>query len=210
MISHRSRNLLRTLCWGGLAWLGGVVYLCVATGVPLPVATSLQHGLFPCSGGHCGCATAEQCWRGCCCYTLEQRLAWAERNHVVPPDYVLAQARLDAAKFTRIARTCHAASRSCCRPIALASVPARGRCCARPHQGHPVGANEADAGVIVLRDALRCSGRDSHAKVGIVSFVPLTAATVLPVEPFSWRLVPERHRYSSATPEPPVPPPKIG
>ena len=40
---------------------------------------------FPCQGHHCGCRSAENCWHHCCCFTLEQRLAWAATHHVTPP-----------------------------------------------------------------------------------------------------------------------------
>ena len=47
---------------------------------------------FPCQHRPCGCLTAEQCWRGdCCCFTLEEKLAWAEANGVEPPKHVRTQ-----------------------------------------------------------------------------------------------------------------------
>jgi hypothetical protein len=72
-----------------------VVYLATATGVPLPLPTQQQTGAeqFPCMAGHCGCHTAEQCWRSCCCHSLAERLAWARQRGVQPPDFALAQAR---------------------------------------------------------------------------------------------------------------------
>lgn len=42
---------------------------------------------FPCGGGHCGCATAHECWTSCCCTTAVQRLEWALRRGVMPPAY---------------------------------------------------------------------------------------------------------------------------
>src|SRR5882672_16023 len=63
---------------------------CMATfGVPLP-ASPRKSGdePYPCQSSRCGCMSAEQFWRSCCCTTLEERLAWAERNNVTPPDYV--------------------------------------------------------------------------------------------------------------------------
>jgi len=44
---------------------------------------------FPCQNIPCGCRTAELCWQGdCCCFTLEQKLAWAEANGIEPPEHV--------------------------------------------------------------------------------------------------------------------------
>src|SRR5207244_2374733 len=35
----------------------------------------------------CGCRTAEECWRHCCCFSPEQRLAWAQDRGIQPPEY---------------------------------------------------------------------------------------------------------------------------
>ncbi len=75
-------------------WAALVAYLTLALGVQLPMpAATTSDELYPCKGHPCGCATAEQCWRHCCCTTLEQRLAWARENYVTPPDFALAEAR---------------------------------------------------------------------------------------------------------------------
>jgi hypothetical protein len=71
-----------------------LVCFCIAT-VPLPIASieirdkdlSLP---YPCQNSPCGCKSAEQCWRSCCCNTPAQRLAWAKKNGVTPPNYALA------------------------------------------------------------------------------------------------------------------------
>ncbi len=47
---------------------------------------------FPCQDHVCGCQNAEQCWRHCCCLTPEEKFAWAEAHHVVPPAYAEAPA----------------------------------------------------------------------------------------------------------------------
>lgn len=70
----------------GLLLVGQLV---VACGIPLP-APAASRGKdtstpFPCMDRPCGCMTAEQCWKGCCCFTTEEKLAWAARHHVTPP-----------------------------------------------------------------------------------------------------------------------------
>jgi hypothetical protein len=63
-------------------------YLAAALGLPLPTPLPASDDVpFPCQGHPCGCRTAEQCWKGCCCYTPEQRLEWAQRHNVQPPAY---------------------------------------------------------------------------------------------------------------------------
>src|SRR4051812_32903920 len=58
-------------------------YLTAALGVPLPQVTTKAGGApFPCQHHACGCSSAEECWRGCCCFTAAQRLAWAIANRI--------------------------------------------------------------------------------------------------------------------------------
>src|SRR5205814_10554872 len=66
-----------------------LAYAATAFGVPLPAATARKNAgtPFPCQDHPCGCQTAEQCWSGCCCFTPEERWAWADAHHVTPPAY---------------------------------------------------------------------------------------------------------------------------
>ena len=55
-------------------------YLTAALGLPVlePLTASEALGqLYPCQNHHCGCLNAEQCWTHCCCFTPEEKLAWA-------------------------------------------------------------------------------------------------------------------------------------
>jgi hypothetical protein len=83
MFRSTSPRLMRVVAWLSLA-----LYLAAAAGLPVPVATTADSGeLYPCAGHVCGCSSAEHCWRQCCCYTPREKLAWAERHGVTPPDY---------------------------------------------------------------------------------------------------------------------------
>jgi hypothetical protein len=46
---------------------------------------------FFCMGRSCGCMTAEQCWKNCCCSTQSQRIAWATKNGHKIPGWVLVK-----------------------------------------------------------------------------------------------------------------------
>ena len=48
---------------------------------------------FPCQNRPCGCRSAEQCWKKCCCFNNSQKIAWAKANKVALSDYVLAAAQ---------------------------------------------------------------------------------------------------------------------
>lgn len=90
------------------------VYLVALVGFPVPeFAQSTSATAYPCQHGRCGCATAEQCWRSCCCKSLEERLAWARENHVTPPAFVLRQlAETEALAATTPQTT--ASPKGCC------------------------------------------------------------------------------------------------
>jgi hypothetical protein len=62
-------------------------YTALVFGLPLPAAVRKSTEPYPCQGNLCGCLSAEQCWRSCCCTTPEQRFAWAREHGVTPPDY---------------------------------------------------------------------------------------------------------------------------
>ena len=47
---------------------------------------------YPCQNHPCGCHTAEQCWKKCCCLSNAQKVAWAEKNKVDVPEFVLLAA----------------------------------------------------------------------------------------------------------------------
>lgn len=55
---------------------------------------------FPCMDCACGCATPEQCWTACCCFTPAERERWAEQHGVTPPSYAVLSnsAKVDSTK----------------------------------------------------------------------------------------------------------------
>jgi hypothetical protein len=65
-----------------------LAHLATMFGLPMPApAAKANSEPFPCQHHACGCQTAEQCWRHCCCFTPEQRWAWAREHQVQPPSY---------------------------------------------------------------------------------------------------------------------------
>lgn len=77
----------------GAAGVALLCHLLTTFGFPLPSppADKSKGGSqpFPCQARPCGCLTAEACWQGdCCCFTIEEKLHWAEENGIEPPDHV--------------------------------------------------------------------------------------------------------------------------
>src|ERR1700746_3683145 len=88
MFAERPSKFWRPLARRCVAGLALVAYLATSVGIPLPVAGGKERGQpYPCMDHPCGCATAEQCWRHCCCFTPEEKFAWAAAHGVTPPAY---------------------------------------------------------------------------------------------------------------------------
>ncbi len=89
------RGLRYRLCVMGVC----LAYLLVALEIPLPVFVHKDSSQpFPCQDHACGCQSAEQCWRSCCCFTAEERWAWARAHDVQPPAYAEKPAERPAAQ----------------------------------------------------------------------------------------------------------------
>src|SRR3954470_456778 len=70
------------------------VYVVTAAGVPIPTGGHFASDeAYPCASHACGCPSAEQCWRSCCCFTLAERFEWAREHSVRPPDFAIAAAQ---------------------------------------------------------------------------------------------------------------------
>ncbi len=105
-----------------------VTYVITAAGVPLPSGNQAHTDeLYPCANCPCGCASAEQCWRSCCCHTLAERFESAREHHVRPPEYAIAAARAAGIDLCWLGITTHrkseATTPSCCQRVADGSLP---------------------------------------------------------------------------------------
>jgi hypothetical protein len=186
---HRRNIFWRRLIAGLLL----VVYLTACAGVvPFPVIAFKKKDSvpFPCQEHACGCATAEDCWRHCCCFTAEERWTWARDHEVQPPEYAERPAAKSWATVrlrdqTEDRQESHAACAHCqTSPPQAACCESSGitSCCrtepnAQEHR--PVDASSRSRGPALL-SAWRCQG---------LSTVWLTTGAVLPVVPTSmWRL----------------------
>jgi hypothetical protein len=142
------RSLPRRFC----AILVLVCYLASAIGFPLPAPAGKDVDQpFPCQNHPCGCRTAEECWRHCCCLTPEQRWAWARGHHVQPPPYAekpTSRGWRSVRQRDRAGpRSEHQAACSCCTPKGnqkRRAVPSRKTCCGavnRSSAPHPATAS---------------------------------------------------------------------
>ena len=123
-------------------WVTGIalgLYALVASGLPLPLGMASLQGRsdpvgerllaakdrarpFPCRDKPCGCVSADQCFKKCCCHTPAQLLAWARRN-----DLELAVlAALEQRVATEVPAATIVSSASCC---TTPSIIAQATCC---------------------------------------------------------------------------------
>jgi hypothetical protein len=225
-------------CRGGVVLLSVLGYLAAVVGYPLPARPSHSSDKpFPCQHHACGCVDAQQCWRGCCCYTPAEKLAWARANHVTPPAY--AEQATDNPQLARHdhendhghpASAGHAAR--CDHATAGHDTAGRSphRCCAprAPHAGRCAAVEESPAAGTCRAPAATDSAQDP----GPVQFVSSDAwrkcrglptlwvasgAAVTPPTAIRWQFSWDVIEWLSTSPPalydgclvPPVPPPRV-
>lgn len=66
-----------------------ILYAGLVFGFPMPAVARKTDGDRPyaCQSRACGCSSAEQFWKSCCCFSPSERLKWAEEQGVIPPEY---------------------------------------------------------------------------------------------------------------------------
>lgn len=86
-MAHFLRYLIPSAAW--LTWLTLLAHLVLTFGIPMPTRSAKQpnaEAIYPCDGCGCACESPEACWAGdCCCYTMNEKLKWAEKRGIVPP-----------------------------------------------------------------------------------------------------------------------------
>jgi hypothetical protein len=142
------------------------IYVMTAAGVPLPSGNHVHKSgeLFPCASCPCGCATAEQCWRSCCCHSLAERMAWAREHGVRPPEYAITAAMrggIDVAWLKCQLETPPSPALAAAREGVGKQLVARTCCHCRAEQSAERHEVKATSRVIAWR-ALDCKGQSSN------------------------------------------------
>jgi hypothetical protein len=168
----------------------------VGVRLPLGIAAKASAERYPCEGCGCGCQSAEQCWRQCCCYTNREKLAWAERHGVAAPEYVVVAAERESA--TKPKTLAKAAACPHCADAATAEDAASA----------PAHARRSAPGISWI-EAMRCQGGASYWQSAVPA-LPLR----LPPRPDQILLAVGRINAESflenslSPPAPPTPPPE--
>jgi len=146
---------------------------------------------FPCQDRTCGCRTAAQCWKKCCCFSDSQKVAWAKSHGVRVPGFVVAAAKQEIRREKTLCKS----SGSCC--LKVAELPVR--------------SVRQRAQLVVGLDALRCSGVEMTLAGQLISIQPPPSLEIVSGDVCSGELL-----LLSVSPlapieqEPPTPPPRLG
>lgn len=193
-------------------------YLLLLIGIPLPTPVSKDSSRpYPCQHHRCGCASADQCWRHCCCFTREQKLAWARENGVSPPEEFLAdhhdEDHHDAEEHDNHEHLAVAVeTHSCCETKTCVTNTGTHGCCSHDAAAaHTVKrdsseSDDHDNSVIGMR-ALGCKGIPA-VWLALTAVVPLmpSSVTLADATPGEWLCVADAIPFGTAlVPEPPPP-----
>ena len=192
-----------------------VAYAITAAGVPLPAGNFAQKSgeFFPCSDCACGCASAEQCWRSCCCHSLAERMAWARVHGVRPPEFAIAEARRARIDLAWLVEPTGAGSKSlsasCCARQLKADSPACCRektaCCSHDHDHQP---SNSKSNRVIGWKALNCQGHSANWLATVPTLISTGSIQSDNLPLVEWLGPAVSEHASRASDLPAVPPPR--
>ncbi|MBS0267132.1 MAG: hypothetical protein JSS02_34720 [Planctomycetes bacterium] len=151
---------------------------------------------FPCQDRPCGCRSAAQCKKSCCCFTRQQKLAWASRHGVSPEPFV------DGLPKSR--RPAETPAKSCCvavREVESTAISSGGMCHAPPARRVPVQ-------ILIGIWAHECQGLSFAVGGWLVFVLPPVSSLKMAIEPAEEVVVCVCLPVVEVLSEPPVPPPR--
>lgn len=177
---------------------------------------------FPCQNRPCGCRSAKQCWKKCCCFSHQQKVAWAKEHGVTIPLTQSADAKDQPQKLNLVSNRQH---RSCCRTANLQEnssnavsgedccsedSSATKSCCAKRPQRETakIQYNDSKSSVLIGMLVEKCQG----VSVSWVAlpWIILEKPQELPLAycPLIASVIPHSDAESGVSDRPPTPPPK--
>lgn len=206
------------------------------TPVPSNSPEKDQSKPFPCQNRPCGCRSAEQCWKKCCCFNSSQKIAWAKANKVTVPTSVLAateKEKLTSVEVCSLPREDSAGSRTaessrdllrqdsklvnehhvaCDREHADAVDGSKQKKCSH-RKSEAVKENlprSSSSNWLMAVYSAECQGQGPSVCCSIVLVIPSCQILASAIPSLIETCSIESERMLSASLRPPVPPPKIG
>ena len=165
---------------------------------------------FPCQNRPCGCRSAEQCWKKCCCFTNSQKVAWAKANGVSLPDYVMAAAEKETATVKKPCVLCSKTKENGSRAKCDESITAaRNEQQTTTPQIPKVTARTKTSKWVLTVYASECQGQPSSSMCFPATIVPARVVPVTNSVEITEIVHEISERLSPTTLRPPLPPPKI-
>jgi hypothetical protein len=200
-------------------WLSclSVAFVLCAVLLPIPISLrssdSVEKDLsqpFPCQNRPCGCRSAEQCWKKCCCFTNSQKVAWAKANGVDLPDYVLAAAKKETTAVKKTCALCSKTKNNGKESKCEQSIASRDRKPQSSVTQAPKSLARTQASKWVLSVyAAECQGQPSLTLCFPATIIPARVVPVTSSVEITEIVHEVSERLSSASLRPPLPPPKI-
>lgn len=152
--------LIQKCLAGTLALWLGLLQCPLPFAVRAPAQSKDQSVPYPCMNRPCGCASAEQCWRSCCCTTKSERIAWA-KEHLGYIPAALASAsdhgatEHESSKAVATSKCDHGhcdspESKACCREKTSHSDP--------EGESDVVASDEPQSRSVVFSEMMKCRG----------------------------------------------------
>ena len=169
--------------------------------LPLPVRSSRSinskdHSRpFPCQDRPCGCRSAEQCKKKCCCFSAEQKLAWAKRNRVAASEVVASTENCETKPLST--------RKGCCSANRKAKTDDSDRFKKSPDE------TMRDDHIVIGMIAQECQGVAQTLSGQPVFVIPPVISLSSVVEPTGQYFVLEKSLFVQRFIEPPVPPPRL-
>jgi hypothetical protein len=188
-----------------------IAYAVTAAGVPISVGSPLGKSgeVFPCMASSCGCRTADQCWRSCCCHSLKERLDWARKRGIEPPAFALAQARALGIDVPLNATECDSgeAAEKCCQSSPQAAAASRATSCCSQQIVPAESENGREQSIVAWR-ALACRGQSMNWLAATPNMI-VARPTVSREAPLIVWIGPARSEFADGeSNDPAVPPPE--
>ncbi len=200
-------------------WLSclSVAFVLCAVLLPMPISLRSSDGVekdlsqpFPCQNRPCGCRSAEQCWKKCCCFTNSQKVAWANANGVDLPDYVLAAAKKESAVVKKSCALCSKTKDNGEKPKCEESLTSKD---SQPKtsvtQAPKALARTKSSKWVLSVYAAECQGQPSTTMCFPATIIPPRLVPVTNSLEMTEVVHEISERLNSTTLRPPLPPPKI-
>ena len=209
----RSFRRMRRLAGKSISITAAICVLVGTTYVPIPGGVHKDLTVaFPCQGEACDCRSAAECWASCCCHSDAEKLAWAKKNGVLPPDWFIDGLRMSNHDLVTAIdqKCCTTAAPTCCssrsKPASTAS------CCAskRPQENSAEvktdGNQRTQPMPVCVKQQRKCQGQDGvlHLELLFVTLAEASVDTVHPQPRYRLIDVPTHSLEIS----PPTPPPQ--